>query len=73
MSRSPASRQVEVCISVMTIMQQFLGQAQKKTHISWILAGETMFETGPIFSGVGLGEPRVPDEALASCVPLQVL
>lgn len=30
MSRSPAIRQVEVCISVMALMQQVLGQAQKK-------------------------------------------
>lgn len=42
--QSPASRQVEVCISFMTIMQQFWGQAQKK-HISWLLAGEAIFKT----------------------------
>lgn len=42
MSTSPASRQVEVCVSVMAIMEIFLGQAQKK-EISWPLAGENLW------------------------------
>lgn len=54
MSRSPTSRQVEVCISVMTIMQPFLGQAQKK-DISWLLPGETIFATRSTFNGAGFG------------------
>lgn len=57
MSRSPASKEADVCIPVMTIMEQFLGQAQEKI-ISWLLAGETMFETRPTFSGAGLGKPH---------------
>lgn len=46
-----------MCISIMTTVQQVLGQAWKK-DISWLLAGGMNFETRAAFSWAGLGESR---------------
>lgn len=54
-SQGLARRLVGVCISVVTAVQQFLGQAWKK-DISWLLAGDTGFETRTAYIWAALGE-----------------